>query len=179
MWACSRIKLLVLFLSVCVLLGSIGGSIAVVRRVPLLDSLTRHQRWELHKPQHYLIDLRWSSVWRHGRARIEVRGGQFIRGTDPATNQPLAPASLRQLQAFGSIEVLFATISSAERRVIPWRLRRAAPPLAAWLDACAEPGPQVRYDTTLGYPRHVSWSRGPCDPRWQIDVQINSLQPLP
>jgi hypothetical protein len=179
MCACSRIKLLVLFLSVCVLLGIIGGSIAVIRRVPLLDTLSQQQLWELHKPQRYVIDLTWSSVWRHGRARIEVRGDRFIRGTDPTNNQPLPPATLWELQAVGSIEVLFAAISSAERRVIPWHLRRAVPPLVAWLDACAESGPHVRYDPTFGYPSHVAWSRGPCDPKWQTDVQIRNLQPLP
>jgi hypothetical protein len=179
MWARSRITLLALFLSVWVLLGSIRGSIAVIRRVPLLDTLSQQQQWELLKPQRYVIDLRWSSVWRHGKARIEVHGGQFIRGIDLTNNQPLAPATLRQLQALGAIEVLFAAISSAERRVIPWELHQAMPPLAAWLDACAEPGPHVRYDTTLGYPRQVAWSRGPCDPRWQTDIQISSLQPLP
>jgi hypothetical protein len=179
MGACSRIKLLVVFLSVCVLLSIIGGSIAAVQRVPLLDTLRQQQQWERHKPQHYVIDLRWSSVWRHGKAQIEVHGDQFIRGTDLTNNQPLAPASLRQLQAIGSIEVLFAAISSAERRVLPWRLRRAVPSLAPWLDACAAPDPQVRYDAMLGYPSRVAWSRGPCDPKWQTDVQISRLQPLP
>jgi hypothetical protein len=171
--------MLLSFLGLFTVIGIIGGSITVVQRVPLLDTLSQQQLWERHKPQRYVIDLTWSSVWRHGRARIEVHGGQFIRGTDPTNNQSLAPATLRQLQAFGSIEVLFAAISSAERRVISWRLRRAVPPLAAWIDACAEPGPHVRYDTTWGYPRQVAWSRGPCDPKWQTDVHISSLQPLP
>jgi hypothetical protein len=171
--------MLLLFVGLFTVIGIIRGSIVAIQRVPLLDTPSQHQLWELHKPQHYVIDLTWSSVWRHGRARIEVRGDQFIRGTDPTNNQPLPPATLRHLQAVGSIEVLFAAISSAERRVMPWRLRRAVPPLAAWLDACAEPVPHVRYDTTLGYPSHVAWSRGPCDPKWQTDVQISSLQPLP
>jgi hypothetical protein len=171
--------MLLLFVGLFTVISIIGGSIAVIRRVPLLDTPSRQQLWELHKPPHYLLDLRWSSVWRHGSARIEVHGDQFIRGTDPTTNQPLAPATLRQLQALGSIEGLFATISAAERQGIPWRLRRAVPRLAAWLDVCAEPGPHVRYDTALGYPRQVTWSRGPCDPKWQTDVQVSSLQPLP
>lgn len=179
MWAHSRIQMLLLFLGLCTVIGIVGGSITVVRRVPLLDTLRQRQRWEQHKPWHYVIDLTWSNVWRHGRARIEVRGGQFIRGSDLITNQPLSPATLRQLQAVGSIEVLFAAIRAAERQVLVRRLRQAIPSLAAWLDSCAEPDLYVRYDTLLGYPRQVAWSRGPCDPKWQTNVQIRSLQPLP
>jgi hypothetical protein len=123
-----RPTVLALLLSACVLPCIVAGSRAVLPDAPLVTSLRQQQQWRRLKPQHYVIDLMWSSVWRHGEARIEVRGDPFIRGIDLTSHQPLAPATVRQLQTVASIEALFAVI--ALRRAASTALAASAFPAA-------------------------------------------------
>lgn len=149
---------------------------------------TAQAQWMQQRPRHYAMDATWHDGLGAVRSvHVEVRNGVLVAGTDRATGRPLSRNELAAAARFVSIDSLFDTIATAERRPANWhdQVARAVPPLASWISPCVTPRPEVRYDPALGYPASLELRTSPCTQTFlysadmTIRVAIEWLEPLP
>ncbi|HEX9370810.1 MAG TPA: DUF6174 domain-containing protein, partial [Roseiflexaceae bacterium] len=158
----------------------VPGALALLPGLPFEQQRAR-QRWARNRPQRYELEIAWASDWTRGRVRAEVRDNRIIAGTDLDTGQPLAHRKLAVASQFASIDNLFEMIEAQTRpsSTPRYQIARYHPLLARWLDSCAPPFPDVRYDAELGYPIAIDYRGSPCFIGSRISWRMTWFRRLP